>query len=78
MDLLENLVDVGGVSLLSGLGALLFLTTSSGRLFASFLLLGSLASGGLAGGGRLLLSGFRRHFFQRFGIGETGLKSCVS
>jgi len=32
----------------------------------------------LAGGGRLLLSGFRRHFFQRFGIGETGLKSCVS
>jgi len=33
----QTLVDVGGVSLLSGLGALLFLTTGSSGLLSSLL-----------------------------------------
>lgn len=56
MDLLEDLVDVGGVGLLSGLGALLLLARGSGGLLAGLLLLsGGLASRCLAGGGGGLL-----------------------
>jgi hypothetical protein len=56
VDLLEDLVDVGGVGLLAGLGALLLLARGSGGLLASLLLLsGSLAGRGLAGGGGCLL-----------------------
>ena len=51
-----TLVDVGGVGLLPGLGALLLVTGGSGGLLASLLLLsGSLAGRGLAGGGGSLL-----------------------
>jgi hypothetical protein len=57
-----TLVDVGGVGLLPGLGALLLLARGSGRLLASLLLLGRrLASRGLAAGGGGLL-GLGRHF----------------
>jgi len=57
-----TLVDVGGVGLLPGLGALLLVTRGRGGLLASLLLLGgSLASRGLAAGGGSLL-GFGRHF----------------
>ena len=56
VDLLEDLVDVGGVGLLAGLGALLLVTRHGGGLLASLLLLSrSLAGGGLAGGGGSLL-----------------------
>lgn len=56
MDLLEDLVDVGRVGLLAGLGALLLVARGSGGLLASLLLLsGSLAGRGLAGGGGSLL-----------------------
>lgn len=56
VDLLEDLVDVGGVGLLAGLGALLLLARGGGGLLASLLLLSrSLAGGGLAGGGGSLL-----------------------
>lgn len=56
VDLLEDLVDVGGVGLLAGLGALLLLARGSGGLLAGLLLLsGSLAGRGLAGGGGSLL-----------------------
>lgn len=37
VDLLEDLVDVGRVGLLSGLGALLLLASGGGSLLASFL-----------------------------------------
>ncbi len=51
-----TLVDVGGVGLLPGLGALLLVTRGRGGLLASLLLLsGSLASRGLAAGGGSLL-----------------------
>jgi hypothetical protein len=57
-----TLVDVGGVGLLPGLGALLLVTGGSGGLLASlFLLSGGLSSGGLAAGGGSLLC-FGRHF----------------
>jgi hypothetical protein len=64
VDLLENLVDVGTVGLLAGLGALLLaFTGGSGLLSGLFLLNWGLSGRGLAGGGGLLLSGsFRRHF----------------
>lgn len=56
VDLLEDLVDVGRVGLLAGLGALLLVARGSGGLLAGLLLLGgSLASRGLAGGGGSLL-----------------------
>jgi len=59
----RTLVDVGGVGLLSGLGALLLVTGGGGGLLASLLLLsGSLASRGLAGGGGGLLSCLGCHF----------------
>jgi hypothetical protein len=61
----RTLVDVGGVGLLSGLGALLLVTGGGGGLLASLLLLdGSLASssGGLAAGGGSLLSCLGCHF----------------
>ena len=57
-----TLVDVGGVGLLPGLGALLLVTGGSGGLLASLLLLsGSLAGRGLAAGGGSLL-GLGGHF----------------
>jgi hypothetical protein len=37
VDLLQDLVDVGGVGLLSGLGALLLLSGSGGGLLSSIL-----------------------------------------
>ena len=56
VDLLEDLVDVGRVGLLAGLGALLLVTRDGGGLLAGLLLLsGSLAGRGLAGGGGSLL-----------------------
>ena len=56
VDLLEDLVDVGGVGLLAGLGALLLVARDGGGLLASLLLLSrSLAGRGLAGGGGSLL-----------------------
>jgi hypothetical protein len=56
VDLLEDLVDVGGVGLLAGLGALLLVTRDGGGLLASLLLLsGGFAGRGLAGGGGGLL-----------------------
>lgn len=56
VDLLEDLVDVGGVGLLAGLGALLLVARGSGGLLASLLLLSrGLAGGRLAGGGGGLL-----------------------
>ena len=62
VDLLEDLVDVGGVGLLAGLGALLLVARGSGGLLASLLLLsGSLAGRGLAAGGGSLL-GLGGHF----------------
>ena len=56
-----TLVDVGGISLLSRLGALLLVTGGS-SLLASILLLRGLRSGGGSLGGRLLVSGLGRHF----------------
>lgn len=58
-----TLEDVGGVGLLSGLGALLLVSRGGrGSLLAGLLLLsGRLASRGLAGGGGLLLSSFWCH-----------------
>jgi hypothetical protein len=56
VDLLEDLVDVGGVGLLAGLGALLLVTRDGGSLLASLLLLSrGFAGRGLAGGGGSLL-----------------------
>jgi hypothetical protein len=60
-----TLVDVGRVSLLASLAALLLLASGSGgSLLASLLLLsrGLAANGGLATGGGLLLSGLGGHF----------------
>jgi len=65
VDLLENLVDIGAVGLLAGLGALLLAFTSDGGLLSGLLLLNwGLSGRSLAGGGGLLLSSssFRRHF----------------
>jgi hypothetical protein len=57
-----TLVDVAGVGLLPGLGALLLVARGSGCLLASLLLLGGrLAGRGLAAGGGSLL-GLGRHF----------------
>lgn len=56
-----TLVDVGGVSLLAGLGALL-LVAGSGSLLAGILLLRSLGGGSRGLGGGLLVSGLGRHF----------------
>lgn len=56
-----TLVDVGGVSLLAGLGALL-LVTRSGGLLAGILLLRSLGGSGGGLGGGLLVGGLGRHF----------------
>ena len=57
-----TLVDVGGVGLLPGLGALLLLARGRGGLLASLLLLsGSLAGRGLAAGSGSLLGTFGRH-----------------
>jgi hypothetical protein len=61
VDLLEDLVDVGGVGLLAGLGPLL-LITGRGGLLASILLLRSLGSSGGGLGGGLLVGGLGRHF----------------
>lgn len=56
VDLLEDLVDVGGVGLLAGLGALLLVAGGGGGLLASLLLLSrGFAGRGLAGGGGSLL-----------------------
>jgi hypothetical protein len=55
-----TLVDVGAISLLAGLGALLLVARRSG-LLAGILLLGSLGSGGGSLGGGLLVSGLGRH-----------------
>lgn len=57
-----TLVDVGGVCLLAGLGALLLLARSSGLLAGILLLRGLGGSGGGLGGGGLLVGGFGRHF----------------
>lgn len=56
-----TLVDVGGVSLLAGLGALL-LVSRSGGLLAGILLLRSLGGSGRGLGGGLLVGGLGRHF----------------
>ena len=63
MHLFEDLVDVGRISLLSGLGALLLVARGSGGSLLSGLLFlcGGFASGGLSGGGGFFLS-FWRHF----------------
>lgn len=60
----RTLEDVGRVSLLSGLGALLLVARARGSsLLAGLLLLsGSFASRGLAAGRGLLLSSFRCHY----------------
>ena len=56
VDLLEDLVDVGRVGLLAGLGALLLVARDGGGLLASLLLLSrGFAGRGLAGGGGSLL-----------------------
>lgn len=56
-------VYVGRVCLFSRLISLLFVTSRCRSLLASFLLLDrSLARGGLASSGGLLLGGFGRHF----------------
>jgi len=64
VDLLQDFVDVAGVSLLPGLATLLLLARwGGGGLLASFFLVrGGFASWGLAASGGLLLSSFRRHF----------------
>jgi len=63
VDLLEDLVDVGGVGLLAGLGALLLVARDGGGLLASLLLLSrSLAGRGLAGSGGSLGSDLGCHF----------------
>lgn len=56
-----TLVDVGGVGLLAGLGALL-LVARSGGLLAGILLLRSLGGSGRGLGGGLLVGGLGRHF----------------
>lgn len=56
-----TLVDVGGVGLLAGLGALLLVARSSG-LLAGILLLRSLGGSGRGLGGGLLVGGLGRHF----------------
>jgi len=63
VNLLQNLVDVGRVGLLPGLGTLLLLTAGSGSLLASILLLRSGLSGrSLSSDGGLLLGGLGGHF----------------
>lgn len=57
----HTLVDVGAVSLLAGLGALLLVTRSS-SLLAGILLLGSLGGSGGSLGGGLLVGGLGGHF----------------
>jgi len=68
VDLLEDLVDVGGVGLLAGLGALLLVARGS-SLLSSILLLGGLGGGSGGLGGGLLVGGLGRHFgwFREFG-----------
>jgi hypothetical protein len=61
VDLLEDLVDVGAVGLLAGLGALLLVARGSG-LLAGILLLGSLGGGSRGLGGGLLVSSLGSHF----------------
>lgn len=56
-----TLVDVAGVGLLAGLGALL-LVTGGGGLLAGILLLGSLGGSGRGLGGGLLVSSLGSHF----------------
>lgn len=56
-----TLVDVGGVCLLAGLGALL-LVARGGGLLAGILLLRSLGGSGGGLGGGLLVGGLGRHF----------------
>ena len=56
-----TLVDVRGVGLLAGLGALL-LVTAGGGLLAGILLLRCLGGSGGGLGGGLLVSGLGRHF----------------
>jgi len=75
VNLLQDFVDVGRVSLLSGLGALLLLSGNSGSLLSGLLLLsGGFASRRFASGGGLSGSGtsFWRHFDEgkrvRFGL----------
>lgn len=59
----DTFVDVGRVSLFSRLISLLFVAGGCRGLLASFLLLDrSLACGGLASSGGLLLGGFGSHF----------------
>lgn len=76
-----TLVDVGGVGLLPGLGALLLLARGSGSLLAGLLLLsGSLASRGLAAGGGSLL-GLGGHFCglsRGDGFGKSRLEAGLS
>lgn len=60
-----TLVDVGGVGLLAGLGALL-LVTRGGGLLAGILLLRSLGGSGRGLGGGLLVGGLGRHFGDVF------------
>lgn len=66
-----TLVDVGGVGLLAGLGALL-LVAGSGSLLAGLLLLGGGLGSGSLGGGLLLSSCFWCHFESWGGL-EDGL-----
>jgi hypothetical protein len=61
VDLLQDLVDVGGVGLLAGLGPLLLVARGRG-LLASILLLRGLGGGSRGLGGGLLVSGFGGHF----------------
>lgn len=61
VDLLQDLVNVGGVGLLARLGALL-LVARSGGLLAGILLLGGLGGSGRGLGGRLLVGGLGGHF----------------
>jgi len=69
-----TLVDVAGVGLLPGLGALLLVAGGGGGLLASLLLLSGCLSGrGLATGSGSLLC-FGRHFGKSVGVGNGWVK----
>ncbi len=57
-----TLVDVRGVGLLAGLGALLLVTRRGGLLASILLLLGSLGGSSRGLGGGLLVGGLGGHF----------------
>lgn len=61
VDLLQDLVDVGGVGLLARLGALLLVASGRGLLAGILLLRSLLRSGRSLGSGGLLVGSFGRH-----------------